>query len=304
MIMLKEGKGMETNPKIAVVGSVNMDLVTITARLPKMGETLTGQQFIMNPGGKGANQAVAAARLGAQVQMIGCVGKDNFGDSLIQHLQKEGVDVTNVEPVTESTGTATIVVSDNDNSIIVVPGANQQVTAAFVESKREVIANSDILILQLEIPLEGVQKAVEIAKENDVIIILNPAPICDLPVELLEKVTYLTPNEHEHAQLIRNMDEKVIKDKVILTKGSQGVSLFQDDEQVDIPAYKINVVDTTGAGDSFNGGLAYALGKGLSLIEACKFGNAVAALSTMKLGAQSGMPMKDEVEAFIKNWNK
>lgn len=286
-------------PKITVVGSINMDLVTITDQLPKMGETLRGRQFQMNPGGKGANQAVAAARLGAQVQMIGCVGKDRFGDDLLQHLSEQGVDISNVEPVTESTGTATIIVLNQDNNIIVVPGANNHVTARFVESKRDVIADSDILILQLEIPLEGVQKAAEIAKENDVTVILNPAPIGDLPNSLLELIDYVTPNEHEKELLQKDVNGKDLKNKLIVTKGSEGVSFYDRCEEVTIPAYSITVVDTTGAGDSFNGGLAVALSKGLELKAACHYGNAVAALSTMKLGAQTGMPTKEEVEAFI-----
>ncbi|WP_053365160.1 ribokinase [Bacillus sp. FJAT-27245] len=290
---------MEKRPRITVIGSINMDLVSITDQIPQKGETLIGQQFFMNPGGKGANQAVAAARLGAKVRMIGCVGDDSFAESLTQHLHKEGVDITNVKPVTGSTGTATIVVSDNDNSIIVVPGANLHVTADFVESKRNIIADSDIVILQLEIPLEGVKKAIEIATENGVKTILNPAPICDLPDEILEQVTYLTPNEHEYASLAKNMGEKAIQGKVILTRGSKGVAFFQQGVQLEIPAYKVKTVDTTGAGDSFNGGLAFALGNGLSLEEACKYGNAVGALSTMKLGAQKGMPTKEEVEAFM-----
>lgn len=291
---------MDIRPRITVVGSINMDLVTITAKLPKKGETLIGQQFIMNPGGKGANQAVAAARLGAQVKMIGCVGNDSFGESLMQHLQNEGIDISNVEPVTDSTGTATILVSDNDNRITVVPGANRYVTADFVESKREVISESDIVIVQLETPLEGVEKAVEIARENDITVILNPAPICGLPAKLIEQVTYLTPNEHEYTQLIENMAQQAIQDKVILTKGSKGVSFFNNGTEVEIPAYKVETTDTTGAGDSFNGGLAYALGIGKPLEEACQFGNAVAALSTTKLGAQKGMPTISEVNTFIK----
>ncbi|WP_316570185.1 ribokinase [Neobacillus sp. YIM B06451] len=292
---------MEKKPKITVVGSINMDLVSITDQVPQKGETLMGKKFFMNPGGKGANQAVAAARLGAHVRMIGCVGDDSFGESLTQHLHKEGIDITHVEPVSDSTGTATIIVSDNDNSIIVVPGANLHVTADFVESKRDIIADSDILILQLEIPLEGVKKAVAIASENGVETILNPAPICDLPDEILEQVTYLTPNEHEYASLIKNMDQNTIQEKVIMTKGSKGVAFFQQGIQLEIPAFKVNTVDTTGAGDSFNGGLAFALGTGLSLEQACKYGNAVGALSTMKLGAQKGMPKKEEVEAILKN---
>ncbi|MED4207108.1 ribokinase [Neobacillus mesonae] len=291
---------MSPKPKITIVGSINMDIVTITDKLPKMGETLIGKQFKMNPGGKGANQAVAAARLGADVRMIGCVGNDSFGPVLKQNMQKEGIDVTNVEPVTDSTGTATIIVYQGDNNIIIVPGANHHVNAAFVESKRDVIADSDVLILQLEIPLDGVQKALEIAKEHHVKVILNPAPICELPAELIKKVDFLTPNEHEYALLQKGLDEKELKEKVILTKGSQGVAFYQGDQEVSIPAYSVKVVDTTGAGDSFNGGFAVALSRGISVSEACRYGNAVAALSTTKLGAQTGMPTGEEVEVFIK----
>ncbi len=296
---------MGHTPKITVVGSVNMDLVTITDALPKMGETLMGQQFQMIPGGKGANQAVAATKLGAHVQMIGCVGQDRFGEDLLQHLEDEGVNVSDVEPVTHSsTGTATIIVSDQDNRIIVVPGANNHVTASFVEAKRDVIANSDIVVIQLEIPLEGVQKAVEIAKENDVTVILNPAPIQSLPEQLLQKVDYLTPNEHEAGLLQKGRKRHELQEKIVLTKGSKGVSFYESGKEVTIPAYDINVVDTTGAGDAFNGGFAFALGEGHSVATACRFGNAVAALATTKLGAQTGMPTGKEVKEFIRKQTK
>lgn len=291
---------MNDNPKITVVGSINMDLVTLTNELPKMGETVIGKQFKMNPGGKGANQAVAAARLGAQVKMIGCIGKDRFGEELLSQLQNEGIDINGVEQITDSTGTAMITVCGHDNHIIVVPGANDYVTASFVESKREIIADSDILILQLEIPLEGVKKAVEIAKANNVKVILNPAPIKDLPVDLIEQINYFTPNEHEQALLIKEMNEKQIREKVIVTKGSNGVSFRDGDKEVNLPALRMTVVDTTGAGDAFNGGFAVAIGRGLSLSDACRYGNATAALSTAKFGAQTGMPLKAEVEMFMK----
>lgn len=294
---------MEQAPKITIVGSINMDIVTITDQLPKMGETILGQQFQMNPGGKGANQAVASARLGAAVQIIGCVGEDLFGNEMIAHLNSEGVDVSNVEQVAMQTGTASITVSNKDNHIIVVPGANNHVTASFVEAKKEVIAASDILILQLEIPLEGVQKAVEIAKENGVIVILNPAPIRELPADLLNNVDYLTPNEHEIKHLTNEKNHAELIKKVILTKGSEGVSYFQEGKEINIPAYTIDVVDTTGAGDSFNAGFAVALGQGLSVKAACQYGNAVAALSTTKLGAQTGMPTAAEVQEFLMNKN-
>jgi len=292
---------MEQKPKITVVGSINMDLVTITSQVPKTGETLFGDRFHMNPGGKGANQAVAVAKLGGRVKLIGCVGNDSFGNDILQHLQEQGVDVSNVEPVTHMTGTASIIVANQDNSIIVVPGANEQVTAAFVESKRDIIADSDILILQLEIPLEGVQKAIEIAKDNGIKVILNPAPILKLPSQVIQDVDYITPNEHEYLLLKEDRNEEVLAEKLIITKGSKGVSIIEEGMEVIIPAYKMNVVDTTGAGDSFNGGLAIALSKGLDIKEACKYGNAVAALSTTKLGAQTGMPTGEEVEAFIGN---
>ncbi|MCS7462252.1 ribokinase [Paenibacillus doosanensis] len=292
---------MERKPKITVVGSINMDLVTITSRLPKLGETVFGDRFQMNPGGKGANQAVASARLGAHVRMIGRVGSDSFGKDILRHLQQEGVDISNVEPVTDqSTATATITVSDQENSIIVVPAANNDVTAAFVESKRGVIADSDIVILQLEIPLEAVKKAAEIAKANGVTVILNPAPIQELPSEWVPYIDYFTPNEHEQTMLKKSIGAERLDGKLIVTKGSQGVFIHDGGSEMNIPAYSIDVVDTTGAGDAFNGGLAVALSRGLSLQEACRFGNAVAALSTTKLGAQTGMPTMAEVEAFIK----
>lgn len=286
-------------PKITVVGSINMDLVTLSEKVPKMGETLLGQEFRTIPGGKGANQAVAAAKLGADVRMVGCVGDDVFGTELLDHLKKQGVDVSHVEQVSGSTGTATILVSAGDNSIIVVPAANHSVTPEFVEKMREAIAGSDFLLVQLEIPLESVQKAVSIAKENAVKVILNPAPIQELSEELLQQIDYITPNEHELELLLQGRNQVSIQDKIIVTKGSEGLTFFQNNEEVNIPSYRVEVKDTTGAGDSFNGGLAVGLSQGLSLQEACKYGNAVAALSTTKLGAQTGMPTREEVERFI-----
>ncbi|MDN4523891.1 ribokinase [Fictibacillus fluitans] len=286
-------------PRITVVGSINMDLVTLSEKVPKMGETLLGQEFRTIPGGKGANQAVAAAKLGADVRMVGCVGDDVFGTELLNHLNKQGVDVTHVEQVSGSTGTATILVSEGDNSIIVVSAANHSVTPELVEKKREAIAGSDFLLVQLEIPLESVQKAVSIAKENGVKVILNPAPIQELSEELLDQTDYITPNEHELELLLQGRDLASLQDKIIVTRGSEGLMFYQDNEEVNIPSYKIEVKDTTGAGDSFNGGLAVGLSQGLSLQEACQYGNAIAALSVTKLGAQTGMPTKEEVERFI-----
>ncbi|GIN69614.1 ribokinase [Bacillus sp. J14TS2] len=293
---------MTFKPKITVVGSINMDLVTMTDKLPNKGETLLGQQFQMNPGGKGANQAIAAARLGARTSMIGCVGQDAFGKQLLHNLEENGVNVSNVEPVTDVvTGTATILVSDQDNRIIVTPGANDSVTVDFIESKREVIANSDVVILQLEIPLDSVIRAIEIAKEHHVKVILNPAPIRELPDTLIRQIDYVTPNEHEETLLMKNRDLNELQKKLIVTRGESGVSFYQNDKRIDVPAFKVDVKDTTGAGDAFNGGLAVALSKGLSLREACIFSSAVAAISITELGAQTGMPTEEQVKTFLTN---
>jgi ribokinase len=295
----------ELKKKVLVIGSINMDLVTKTSRVPKLGETLMGESFFTIPGGKGANQAVAATRLGAEVTLIGCIGEDAFGNQLKEGLTKEGIITSYVKPVTHTTtGTASITLSNGDNSIIVVPGANFAVTPEYVQSFEQVIADSDILLLQLEIPLESVVEAVKIAKKHQVKVILNPAPIQALPKELLEQIDYITPNEHEQELLLSSPELteeelKAIKAKCIVTKGSKGVMLFQDGVEKEIASFKVDVVDTTGAGDSFNGALALSLSEGMSLEEACTFANAVGALSVTKLGAQGGMPTKAEVEEFL-----
>ncbi|MBT2695960.1 ribokinase [Bacillus sp. ISL-40] len=293
------------NRKITVIGSINMDLVTSTNRVPILGETLMGESFHTIPGGKGANQAVAAARLGADVTMIGCVGQDLFGQDLLKHLKEQGVNVDNVEPVTDtSTGIAAITISNGENQIIVIPGANYHVTPALVASFEDVIAKSDILLLQLEIPLESVEKAVELAHKHRVKVVLNPAPIQPLSKELLEKVDYLTPNEYEQQLLFDSVkwteqERRAMLKKCIITRGSKGITFFQE-EKVEIPSFKVDVVDTTGAGDSFNGGFAYSISQGASLAEACQFATAVAALSVTKLGAQGGMPTMEEVRTFLR----
>lgn len=292
--------------KITVIGSINMDLVTKTNQIPKVGETLLGESFFTIPGGKGANQAVASARLGSDVTLIGCVGVDSFGSDLIKHLANQGIDIENVKPVThQSTGIASITLSNGDNSIIVVPGANFAVTPEFVASHEDVIASSDILLLQLEIPLESVVKAAEIARKHNIMTILNPAPIQALPKSLIKMVDYLTPNEHEQELLLKSCEWSVeeeleMKRKCIVTKGSKGVSFYEDGE-IHIPSFKVKVVDTTGAGDSFNGALAYSLSNGTPLQESCRFANSVAALSVTKLGAQSGMPTLPEVREFLQS---
>jgi ribokinase len=292
------------NKKITVIGSINMDLVTCTNRVPIMGETVMGESFHTIPGGKGANQAVAAARLGAETYLVGCVGDDSFGTDLLQHLKNQGVHTNYVEPVTHtSTGTASITIADGDNHIIVVPGANYAVTPEFVAKHEQVIAESDLLMLQLEIPLKSVEKAVELANKHHVKVILNPAPIQPLSKELLQKVDYLTPNEYEQ-QLLFDANEWTDQEreemiaKCIITRGAKGITFYQNGKK-ELPSYKVEVVDTTGAGDSFNGALAVSLSNGAALEDACQFAIAVGALSVTKLGAQGGMPTMEEVEAFL-----
>jgi ribokinase len=292
------------NKKITVIGSINMDIVTSTNRVPMMGETVMGESFHTLPGGKGANQAVAAARLGAEVYLVGCVGDDSFGTDLLQHLKNQGVHTDYVEPVTHtSTGTASTTIANGDNHIIVVPGANYAVTPEFVAKYEQVIAESDVLMLQLEIPLESVEKAVEIANKHHVKVILNPAPIQPLSKELMKKVDYLTPNEYEQQMLFdanewTDQEREEMMAKCIITRGAKGITFYQNGQK-ELPSYKVKVVDTTGAGDSFNGALAVSLSNGATVEDACQFAIAVGALSVTKLGAQGGMPTREEVHGFL-----
>ncbi|MCM3162326.1 ribokinase [Metabacillus litoralis] len=289
-------------PKILVIGSINMDLVTQTKIVPKTGETVLGTSFLTVPGGKGANQAIAAAKLGADVTMLGCIGDDAFGIELKQNLNKQGVTTKFIKTIpNESSGIASITLSEGDNSIIVVPGANNGLSPEMIMEQEHVIAEADIILLQLEVPLESVSISVELAQKHNVPVILNPAPIQELPKELLLAVTYITPNEHEQKSLLSNKEltmEEIdhLKQKCIVTQGEKGIYLYQDGL---IPGYKVETIDSTGAGDTFNGALALSLSKGNALKEACHFANAAAALSVTKLGAQSGMPTFEEVELFL-----
>jgi ribokinase len=286
---------------ITVLGSINMDLVTTTNKNPSMGETVLGEKFSTIPGGKGANQAVAAARLGAKVQMIGRVGDDLYGREYVIHLNNERIDTSNIKAIAnEKTGVASITVFNEDNKIIVVPGANFSLTPEEVEGHRDQIKKSDWLLLQLEIPSESVERALKTANEEGVKVILNPAPFQPIPEKWVELATYLTPNEYEANQLINlyKHNDSIfpeLKQKLVVTRGAAGVSFYENDEEVMIPAPKVTAVDTTGAGDTFNGALAVALSEGKNIKEACQFAVTAVSLSVTKLGAQAGMPTREEV---------
>lgn len=297
--------------KIMVVGSISTDFNVKSEKKPAVGETVKGASFSTSFGGKGANQAVAAARLGAAVQMVGTVGQDEFGALLLTNLETNGIDTSYVEQVTSvESGSAHITLVDNDNSIIFIPGANN----AFDESRLEVLAKEmkemEYVILQNEIPMTIISKIIDICDELGIKTIYNPAPAESVSEELIEKVTYITPNESEFKVLFPEMtvDEGLKKypSKLIITLGSDGVAYYDGTEIVTVPSYKVEVKDTTGAGDTFNGALAYALVTGASLTPSIQFANLVAAISIQKDGAQGGMPTLEEVKEntfYEEEWN-
>ncbi|HOH70320.1 MAG TPA: ribokinase [Sedimentibacter sp.] len=281
--------------KVVVVGSINVDMVFTSDIRPKAGETVLGREFSLIPGGKGANQAVAAAKLGAETYMVGCVGNDSNGDFSLKNLQNMNVNTEAVKVVEYApTGVANIVVAENDNSIIVISGANFKVNKELIDNNKNLILSADIVLLQLEIPMEAVEHVVKICAENKVKVLLNPAPAARLRKSIIEKASYLTPNEHELKLIFdsRASDEvlKNYPNKLIVTMGSKGVKYFDGNEIKEIPSNKVDVVDTTGAGDTFCGGLAAALVRGYNMEDAIRFANKAASYAVTKLGAQSGMP--------------
>lgn len=290
-------------PIITVVGSINMDLVVSALRRPAAGETILGTDFQTAPGGKGANQAVAAARLGAEVHMIGRVGTDDFGSNLLKFLAKENIFLSGVETVTHvASGIAMITLADEDNSIIVVPGANKFVTPDYVRKFENQIAKSDIVLTQLEIPIESVKETARLCNKHGTTFILNPAPAVELPESLLAQTDYITPNETELNHLSSIGDLSKYHEKLIVTEGKRGIVYFEGAKRHRIQAHSVKAVDTTGAGDTFNGAFAYALStNGGDVRLACQFANAAAALSVQKMGAQSGMPTKEIVDNFLRD---
>ncbi|MFJ5761653.1 ribokinase [Neobacillus sp. NPDC093182] len=290
--------------KMTVIGSSSIDLVVTASKRPEKGETILGESFKTVPGGKGANQAVAAARLGAEVYMVGCVGDDGFGEKVVNNFISNGVVTTYMEPVTHSkTGTAHITLADGDNSIIVVKGANDYVTPEFVEKALDVIRKSDIVLIQQEIPEETVEYVTEICFANDVPLLLNPAPARPISKTVIEKATFITPNEWEASVLFENKDIheafKEYPNKLLVTEGKNGVRYYDGENEVLVPAYVVEAVDTTGAGDTFNAAFAVAVAEGKSIKESVRFANRAASLSITKFGAQGGMPTREEVEGSL-----
>ena len=265
--------------KICVVGSINIDLTVTARRFPKVGETMFGDSFASYFGGKGANQAVAARRLGAEVSMIGKIGKDANGQSALENFRREKIDVSNIRECDAPTGVALITVADKDNEIIVVKGANDDWSKQDVLEARKTLLEADLVMMQLEIPLEINREVLRFCKANNIPTILNPAPYQKLDEEIIDLATYITPNETEAA-------------------GQNGVYYHDGICEVHVPAFTCEVVDTTGAGDTFNGALAVALCEKMEMDEALVFAQKASALAIGKMGAQTAMPTRKEMDEY------
>ncbi|MGF7059104.1 ribokinase [Brassicibacter mesophilus] len=292
--------------KIAVIGSINIDLVVQSKRRPNKGETIIGDSFSISPGGKGANQAVAASKLGAETIMFGTLGNDQHGKYMLDILDKQNVRTEYIQKnIEKESGVAIIHLAENDNSIVVVPGANENTSIEYLKSYQEILLQADIILIQLEIPIYTVEWAIDFLHQNNKTIILNPAPASKLSVEVLEKSTYIIPNEHECAIIFdsQKSTEELMREfsnKLIVTEGKRGVRFCDGTDIIHIPSIDVNVVDTTGAGDTFNGAIAVALAEGKSLEESIKFANVAAGISITKVGAQGGMITRRELDKILR----
>jgi ribokinase len=298
---------------VVVLGSLNMDLVVRTEHIPRPGETVHGEGFMTIPGGKGANQAAAAARMGARVEMVGRVGQDAFGPALIENLRRQGVGVAHVRSDPDApSGIALIPISAaGENVIIVAPGANGRVSMEDVQGAEGLLAEARYLVMQFEIPLATVGGAITLARELGLSVILNPAPAYRVAPEFLRGVYCLVANETEAESLTgvpvdslasaRRAGEALLALEIpvnVITLGAQGALLVTREQSVHVPARKVPVVDTTAAGDSFLGGLTVALLKGMDLVEAVRYATCAGTLATMVLGAQTSIPSAEQVLAF------
>ena len=306
---------MSTRRPIVVVGSINIDLVTLTDKIPAPGQTVIGTGFQIHPGGKGANQAAAVARLGYPVQMIGRLGNDHFGSQLRTHMQSLGIDCSAVAACDEPSGAATILVASNgENCIVVTPGANARVSPADLEAHLVAIRNAGMVLAQLEIPLETVEYLAAVCKRESIPLVLDPAPARELPREIIGNVAWFTPNESEALFYSRNAAAGATPTSpqdiatgilaqgcrgVLLKLGSRGALLAAGADHQMVPAFPVTPVDSTAAGDAFNGAFATGLMLGKANFESATFAAAVAAISVTRRGAQPSMPTIEEVERFI-----
>jgi len=301
-------------PKIIVVGSANTDMIVRVTRIPRPGETILGGEFMTAAGGKGANQAVAAARVGGRVSFIARVGRDSFGDSTVAALKRDGIDTHDVRrDRARPSGVALIFVADHgENSIAVASGANAALSARDIRVARSSFRGARVMLVQLETPLDTVRAALDEAHRAGVRVILNPAPAQALPVEVLKKIAVLTPNETE-AELLTGIPVNDMRsatmaarklrrrgvETVIITLGKRGALLATDEGEVLVKGFPVKPIDTTAAGDVFNGALAVALAEDRTLLEAVRFANAAAAISVTRRGAQPSAPRRAEVNQLL-----
>lgn len=305
----------DTRKPIVIVGSITMDLVTRTPRIPAIGQTLIGTGFETTPGGKGANQAVAAARLGSRVAMVAKVGDDAYGPALLENLRRSGVDTVGLTQVAGSSGLAPMFVADDGlNAIVVVPGANGKMDRAAVDNHAELIRSAGMVLCQLEIPMDTLSYTLEFCAKAGVPVMLDPAPAADLPEAVWKQVAWFTPNETEAAHYVgdgTNVEEIA---KRLLAKGLRGVALKRGSEGAYIAVaggkadwvkpFMVDPIDTVAAGDCFNGAFAVALQEGKDPWGAARFANAAAALCVTRKGAAASMPMRAEVDEFLKTRNE
>lgn len=293
--------------RIGVIGSINTDIVCITDTLPNVGETVVGNDFKIMHGGKGANEAVACARLGQSVNLLACVGCDDFSKSALANLQNEGVHITAVEQIKKAKGgIANITVSQQNNQIIVIPGANQLLDEKYIKKYSSRLKECSIVGCQFEVPIPSLLEASTICKQNNIKFVLNPSPIKQYPKQLFDNADYIIVNEVEIKSVDgydKNNELKVLElypQKLILTCGSKGCFCCINNKIVNIPAIKVNVVDTTGAGDTFLGSFMVGINNGYDLYTALYFATICSGLKTTKVGAQTGMPTLNEVKKYIK----
>lgn len=297
--------------KILVLGSLSTDFVAITDRRPNVGETIQARDFFTTFGGKGANQAVAASRLGSEVIMLGKVGDDLFGERILKNLEDNSVDTNYVESVSGiSSGAALITITDSDNSIVYVPGANGEIDREFVRRNKENIIKCDMAIAQNEVSEEAIEALSEICFNFNIPFILNPAPYKNLKKSILEKACYILPNESECKLLYPELSvEDAVKkypNKLIVTMGEKGTIFNDGNENHTLQAFKVETVDTTGAGDTFIGGFSTGILNGFSIKESIVLGNLAASESITKIGAQSGMPTLESLKKnrkYNEKWN-